>query len=118
MANNRVQNGKRVDITLAAAATAGVPFSANDMLVVPMVSGEIGDVVACAVSEVYRIAKLTTGVFAIGDKLNWDDSASELTVVATAAAGDVTGCGIAWEAAGNGTTDVAVLLTPNVGVGS
>lgn len=118
MSNSRVQNGKRIDIVLAAAQVAGIAFSQNDMLVVPMVSGGIGDTVACAVSEVHRIPKLTTGVFTQGDKLNWDASADELTLVATAAAGDVTGAGIAWEDAGNGVTDVAILLTPGPGVGS
>lgn len=118
MSNSRVQNGKRIDVTLAAAQVAGVPFSLSDMLLIPMVSGGIGDTVACAVTEVHRVAKLTTDVVVQGDTLNWDDSASELILGATVAAGDVTGAATAWEDAGNGVTDVAVLINPGIGVGT
>ena len=53
--------------------------------------------------------------------VNFDASAGtagEVTGAATAAAGDVTGFGVAWEAADGTTSDIDVLLAPGQGVGS
>jgi predicted RecA/RadA family phage recombinase len=115
---NKVQDGKSINVTLAAAITSGDPLGISDMVGVASVDGEIGDNIAFRTEGVFRCPKLTTDVVVQGDTLNWDASAGEFILGATAAAGDVTAAGVAWEDAGNGVTEVAVKLNAVGGTGS
>ena len=118
MSTNRVQNGRRIQHTLTAAASSGDVVVVGNLVCVATVDGAIGDSIALAVGEVYDLPKVDAAVIAIGTKLIYDVSASEVDDdAATPAAGDVVGFGVAWEAKGATTGEtIAVLLTPGVGV--
>lgn len=118
---NLVQDGKRINITLAAVIASGDALQIGDMLGVASVDGAIGDNIAFAIRETYRLPKTAADAINPGDVVNFDASAGaagEITSAATAAAGDVTACGVAMETAAAATTDIAVQLTPGTGTGS
>jgi predicted RecA/RadA family phage recombinase len=70
-----------------------------------------------AVAGVYNVPKVSAAVIAQGESVIWDASAGEFDDnAATPATGDVSGCCVAAEAAGNGVTTIAVKL--NVGIGT
>lgn len=119
---NLVQDGKRINITLAAAILSGNGLQIGDMLGVASVDGEIGDNIAFAIRQTYELPKATADAINAGDVVNWDASANgglgEITSAATAAAGDVTACGVAMETVGAGPVLIAVQLTPGTGTGS
>ena len=66
-----------------------------------------------ALSGVHQCPKVSGAVIAQGDSLTWDISAGAFDdKAATAAAGDIVGAAaMAFEAAGNGVTTLAVKLT-------
>jgi len=118
---NRIQNGKSINVLLAATISSGDALQIGDMLGVASVDGISGQTIAFRVMEVFNLPKTTAQVLAQGDVVNWDASAGaagEVTGAATAAAGDVTGFGVAWEAADGTVSVVDVLLAPGQGVGS
>lgn len=118
---NRIQNGKSLNVLLAADISSGDALQIGDLLGVASVDGLSGETIAFRVMEVFNLPKTTAQVIAQGDSVNWDASAGaagEVTGAATAAAGDVTGFGTAHEAADGTTSDVDVLLAPGSGVGS
>lgn len=118
---NLVSDGKRINVTLAAVIASGDALQIGDMLGVASVDGAIGDNIAFAIRQTYELPKTAANVIAAGDVVNFDASAGaagEITSAATAAAGDVTACGVAMEAKGAATTTIAVQLTPGTGTGS
>ena len=119
---NLVSDGKRINLTLAAAILSGNALQIGDMLGVASVDGEIGDNIAFAIRQVYELPKATAVIIAAGESVNWDASANgglgEITNVATAGVGDVTALGVAMEAVGAGPVLIAVQLTPGSGTGS
>ena len=118
---NRIQNGKSLNVLLAADIQSGDALQIGDLLGVASVDGLSGETIAFRVMEVFNLPKVTAQVIAQGDVVNWDASAGaagEVTGAATAAAGDVTGFGVAWEPADGTTSDIDVLLAPGQGVGS
>ena len=118
---NRIQNGKSLNVLLAADISSGDALQIGDLLGVASVDGLSGETIAFRIMEVFNLPKVTAQVIAQGDSVNFDASAGaagEVTGAATAAAGDVTGFGTAHEAADGTTSDIDVLLTPGQGVGS
>lgn len=118
---NLVQHGKSINITLTAPINSGDALQIGDMLGVASVDGAIGDNIAFAVKKVYRLPKTAADVIVAGAVVNFDASAGaagEITIAATAAAGDVTNCGRAHEDAGNGVASIAVSLNTGDGLGS
>jgi len=119
---NLVSDGKRINVTLAATIVSGGGLQIGDMLGVASVDGVNGDNIAFAIRQTYELPKATADVIAAGDVVNWDASGNgglgEITSAATAAAGDVTACGVAMEAAAGGVLLIAVQLTPGTGTGS
>lgn len=103
---NFVQNGKTIEVTLAAAITSGAALLIGTLLGVAVTSGGIGDVVVFNVEGVYTLPKDTSTV-AVGVAIYWDDTAKKVT---TTASGN-TLIGKAWEAAATGVTEVAVKLS-------
>lgn len=69
---------------------------------------------AVAVEGVFaNVPKVAGRAWVLGEKLFWDVSTSSFdTVAGTLAAGDVTGCAIAWAAAGSADTVGVIKLTP------
>jgi len=109
------QDGRVLDVTLAADVASGGIVSQGRLFGVAVTNGKTGDVVAVHVEGVVRLPKLGTAVIAAGDPLTWDVNPGRV-IVASAATGDVENFGYAVEAAGNGTTEVLVRLCPGMGV--
>jgi predicted RecA/RadA family phage recombinase len=113
---NAYQDGRVIDVTLAAAvASGGVVTKGRRLLGVAVMAGRSGDVVPCHVEGVFSLPKLNTAVIAEGDAVTWSDGLGRV-IVASAAVGDIEHFGYAVAAAGNGTTEVLVRLCPGVGV--
>ena len=62
MSTSRVQNGRTIDVTLAAAITSGAPIVVGNMVCIASVDGEIGDTISCRVGEVHNIPKVDAAV--------------------------------------------------------
>ena len=121
MANNREQNGRRISFDPGATVVSGQMVAVGAMLVVCLTDGVTGVEIEGAVSEVYRLPKLDAAVIAQGDFVDWDSSAAgglgEIDDSAmTAAAGDLSDCGVAWETKG-ATTGETILVKLNAHVG-
>lgn len=118
MATNFVNQGEVITY-----ANSGSAISAGDVVVigqnigialVDIANGASGSV---AMSGVFTVPKVSAAVIAQGESVIYDVSASAFDDnVATPATGDVSGCCVAMEAAGNGVTEIDVKL--NVGVGT
>lgn len=117
MATNFVQNGDSMTITAGATLTAGQVVRVGNLLgicVTDIANGATGTV---NLTGVYSVPKVSAAVIAAGESVIWDASAAAFDDnLATPATGDVSGCCVAVEAAGNGVTTVKVKL--NVGVGT
>ncbi len=107
---NYVQDGDKLDYTLTAAVSSGDVIEFADCIGVAAVDGVSGDVISVLMRGVVNIAKLSTDVFAVGDKVYWDATNNELTSTATSNIP----VGVAAAAAANGTTTANVLLNPGV----
>jgi predicted RecA/RadA family phage recombinase len=77
-----------------------------------MDTGESGTVF---VEGVYSVAKATGTAWGVGDKVDWDASASAFDINVTPASGDVTGCAMAAAPAAADATTGLVKLTPGTG---
>ena len=118
MATNYVQNGEVLAYT-----NAGSAIASGDVVVIGNIMGvamtdiatdETGSV---AIEGVFVLPKVEGAVIGQGESVIWDASAGEFDDnLATPATGDVSGCCVATEAAGNGAATVKVRL--NVGVGT
>lgn len=120
MATNRVQNGRRIDVTLGGTVSSGDPIVVGNMVGVCLVDGVAADVIAVAISEVYNLPKVDAAVIIQGEVVIFDISAGANGEVddenATPATGDIVDFGVAWEGKGATTSeDIAVMLTPGTG---
>jgi predicted RecA/RadA family phage recombinase len=120
MATNYVQEGNTIQYTAGADISSGdvvVIGSNGDAIIgvalVDIANGSTGSV---AIEGVFTVAKVSAAVIAQGEYVVWDASASEFDDnAATPATGDVSDGAIAWEAAGNGVTSIAIKLTGRPG---
>ena len=115
---NFVADGNTVTTTAGSAISSGDVVALNDMVGIAQNDATSGASVVTAIVGVFSVAKVSAQTWAVGDKVNWDASASNFTTAATAAAGDVTAAGVCMEAAGSGVTICAVRLSPGSGTGS
>lgn len=115
---NYVADGKTVTITAGGTITSGAVDSLNDLVGVAQNDAASGESVVYALEGVYRVAKATGAAWAVGEAVNWDNSASNFTKAATAAAGDVTDAGVAMAAAASGDTTGLVKINIGAGTGS
>lgn len=119
MATNFVRDGDTVLYS-----NTGAAISAGDVVVVGQQIGiALVDIAATsgsgelAMKGVWTVPKVSAAVIANGESVIWDASAGEFDDnAATPATGDVSGCCVAREAAGNTITEVDVEL--NVGIGT
>lgn len=118
MATNFVQPGDTIEWT-----NTGTAVSAGDFVVIGKQMGVAAvDIAQNATGTVYTegvftAPKVSAAVIAKGENVIWDTSAGGFEDnLATPATGDVSGCCIAWAAAGNGVTTIPVKL--NVGIGT
>lgn len=118
MATNYVNDGLVVDYTNSGSAlSSGDVVRVGQQMGVCLVDIANGATGSVALSGVFTVAKVSAAVIAQGESVIWDASASAFDDnLATPASGDVSGCCVAMEAAGNGVTSIDVKL--NVGVGT
>ena len=112
---NQYQDGRVLDITLEAPVESGGVITKGRLLAIAVSKGAIGDTIAAHVEGVFALPKLNTAVINVGDPVTWDISPGRV-IVSGATTGDVENFGYAVRAAGNGTTEVLVRLTPGAGV--
>lgn len=114
MANNFVQPGDVLTWTNGGTAVvSGQVVRIGQILGVALVDIANGASGSVAIRGVFRVPKVSAAVIAQGEALTWDASAAAFDDnAATPATGDVTGPpAVAFEAAGNGVTTLAVSLT-------
>ncbi|MBD9368849.1 capsid cement protein [Xanthomonas sp. XNM01] len=112
---NQYQDGRVIDHVLAADCASGDVIVKGSLVGIAVTGGKAGDTIALAIEGVFALSKLNTAVVADGRAdLIWDVSASRV-IVASPAAGDVTGFGVALGAYANGTLELLVKLTPGRG---
>lgn len=100
--------GDVLDVVLAANATAGTPFMVGGLLVVPITSGSTGETVACEITGVHLLQKVTGSAWTHGQKLYWDVVNLKVTHTDNSAANPRIGS--AALAAGSSATTGYVLL--------
>jgi len=112
------------DATTIEYANTGSAISSNDVVA-------MNDVVGIAVVDIaatngigtviiegsFSVPKISGVAWAVGDKVDWDASASAFSKGITTAAGDVTNCGVVTAAAASAATTGVVKLTPGTGTG-
>ena len=115
MANNYVEPGMTMTWTngTGSAVVSGQVVRAGNILGVALVDIASTASGSIAVSGVYKVPKVSSAVIAQGEPLLWDASAAAFDAkAATPATGDVTGPpAVAFQAAGNGVTTMAVKFT-------
>lgn len=117
MSTNFIQDGDVIQYTAGGTIAAGAVVKMGGTLGVALVDMVSGDTGSVAIQGVFDLPKVSGAVIAQGESLTWDVSAGAFDDnAATPATGDVTGAAaIAWEAAGNGVTTLAVRLTGTAG---
>lgn len=120
--NNFKQTGDVITVPAASGAVAsGQVVKIGNILAVAAHAAANGQPFEAKRTGVFIVPKVTGAVIAQGETLTWDVSANSGAGafddnLATPAAGDVTGAAaIAWEAAGNGVTSMAVMFTGTPG---
>jgi predicted RecA/RadA family phage recombinase len=113
MATNYQQVGDVLQYTAGANITSGQVVKVGNLLCIALqdiANGETGPVKR---TGVFVVPKVTGAVIAQGESLTWDASVGKFDDnAATPATGDVTGAAaFAFEAAGNGATELAVCFT-------
>lgn len=117
MATNYIQAGKTIDYTAGATISSGDVVVVGQLIGIALADMESGDVGPVAIEGVFKVAKVSAAVIAQGESVIWDSSVSEFDDnAATPATGDVSGCCVATEAAGDAVLTINVKL--NVGIGT
>jgi predicted RecA/RadA family phage recombinase len=114
--NNFHQIGKRITFDPGATVVSGQAVVVGTLLVICATDGVTGTNIEGAVEGVFNLPKLDAAVIAQGDPVDFDSSAGtwgEIDDAAmTPAAGDLSDCGLAWEAKG-ATTGENILVKIN-----
>lgn len=114
MARNYVNEGNTLNFTAGATITSGQGVAIGCLLAVALGAVANGANGVAAIEGTFELPKLSTAVITQGEALIWDIDANQF-IVASAATGDLLGCAVATEAAGNGTTTVRAKLCPGAG---
>jgi len=119
MATNYQQPGEVLDYPNSSGSTitSGTVLVVGNILGVALADIADGATGSVGISGVYTCPKVSGAVIAQGESLTWDADAGAFDdSAATPASGDVTGPpAVAFEAAGNGDTSLAVKLTGTPG---
>lgn len=110
---NFVQPGDVITFTAGATLTSGQVVRIGALLGIAAGAIANGAVGEAYLTGVFTVPKVSGAVIAQGERLVWDASAAAFDdSVATPATGDVSGeSAVAWEAAGNGVTELQVRFT-------
>ncbi len=113
LSTNYIQDGDVIQYTAGGTIAAGAVVKMGGTLGVALVDLTSGVTGSVAIQGVFELPKVSGAVIAQGESLVWDVSAGAFDDnAAIPASGDVSGASaIAWEAAGNGVTTLAVRLT-------
>ena len=113
MATNYEQPGNVITYTATADKTSGQVVRVGNILGVCLTDIANGETGSVQITGVFNVPKVSGAVIAAGESLTWDASAAAFDDnAATPATGDVTGAAaVAFEAAGNGVTEIAVRFT-------
>lgn len=114
---NTVQAGKLIPFTAAATVVSGQVVRIGNILGVATADVANGETGLASIDGVFTVPKVSAAVIAAGESLTWDASAAAFDDnAAIPATGDVTGPpAVAFEAAGNGVTSIAVRFTGTPG---
>ena len=105
---NFVQPGKVVELAAPADVSSGDGVLIGSLFGVAALDALSGAQVNVQLEGVFSLPKLTTDDMVVGEKVNWNDSNSELQE----ATSDLDNVGTVIKAAGNGILVVEVILTP------
>lgn len=113
MTTTYIQPGKVIQYTAGSNITAGTVLPIGNILGVALNDIANGATGSVMIEGVFTAPKVSAAVIAQGEKLVWDVSAGAFDDgAATPATGDVSGApAVAFEAAGNGVTSLAVKFT-------
>lgn len=113
MAKNAISAGEVLQYTAGADISSGDVVVTGNTIGVALVDIANGETGSVAIEGVFSVPKVSAAVFAQGEALIYDVSASAFDdAAATPATGDITGGAIAWEAGANTETTALVKLTP------
>lgn len=116
MSTNYIASGCTIDYTAGADIASGDVVVVGDQIGIALDAIANGAVGVVRLDGVFEVPKVSAAVIGQGEKVIYDLSALAFDdSAATPATGDVSGCCVATEAAGNGVLTVKVKL--NVGVG-
>jgi predicted RecA/RadA family phage recombinase len=102
-----IQNGDVITVPAPAGGIAsGEGMIVGNIFGIAAYSAAVGDPLELATIGVYQLPKATAAVLTVGARVAWDNTAKNINVSGTGRFP----VGIATEAAGNGTTSVAVRL--------
>lgn len=114
--NNFQQRGDVIEVAAAAAAVvAGQIVAVGGILAVANHGAAVGEPYNATRVGVFVAPKAAGTALAQGQALMWDVSAGKFAAVGSAAAGDVTGAAVAFEAAAQAAESVVVLLPGSIG---
>lgn len=111
MTTKFVRPGDTLPVVLGGTvAVNDVDVVGTGLLGVALVAGVSGDTINYGIAGVWTLPKVSGAVIAVGEQVLWDVTAGAVDDdAATPASGDFL-CGYAVEAAGNGVTEVDVLI--------
>lgn len=105
---NFLQPGNILDlIAPSGGVVSGVPVLIGSILAVPVASVAQGEVFAGAVEGVFTLPKLTANTWAVGIKVNWNDTNGEFQI----ATSDLDNAATVVEAASSSVSEGKVRLT-------
>lgn len=109
---NYLQPGDKLTVPAPATVTSGSGTVIGGSLFGVATHDAANGVTCTFLTEgVVELPKLSTAVFAVGDRVAWDVSASQL-ISSSFAAADVLNVGVVVEAAGNPSATAKIKLTP------
>jgi len=113
MTSKFIQPGEVIQYTAGSNIAAGTVVPIGNILGVALVDIANGATGSVQIEGVFTAPKVSGAVIAQGESLVWDVSAGKFDDnAATPATGDISGPpAVAWEAAGNGVTSLAVKFT-------
>ena len=103
---NYIQDGDNLDLVAPRNLTSGDGFIVGSIFAVASTTVSSGDSVVGCTDGVYAITKKSATVFAVGDKVSWDNTNHYCDAPGTG----LFPIGLCTVAAGNGATTVAVKL--------
>jgi len=106
---NFEQEGDKLTLTATAVVTSGDVVVVGNIFGVAQNSAAIGEDYVLSIGGVYRLTKVSTEIWSVGDQIYWDPIALKATTVLTAN----TLIGVATEAAVNPSTEGKVRFNEN-----